>query len=380
MEVLKLIYFDNAATTSVNSEVLNSFNELCVKYYGNAASNHKYGQDSSRLLNMAREQILKLFNLDNTYQVIFTSGATESNNIAIKGVALAYQNRGKHLITSSVEHPSVLNAFKQLEEEFGFSLTILPVNERGCVNLDYLKKAMQNDTILVSIMHVNNEVGSVNDIEKMSEIIHQYPKCFFHSDTTQGITKLPLNYKTLDMFIASSHKLHGLKGSGMLIIKKNIRPLPLFSGGGQEDNIRSGTNDVPRDVVLAKTLRLELEKANNNYQHIKEINSYLKNELNKIDEVTINSPDSASPYILNFSLMKHKASVVVEALSLQDIMVSTISACSSKKNEKSHVLTAMSKDMTIASNSIRLSFDEENTMEEAKQFITKFKQILNELR
>ncbi|MCH5172137.1 MAG: cysteine desulfurase [Erysipelotrichales bacterium] len=376
-----MIYFDNAATTSVNSEVLNSFNELCVKYYGNAASNHKYGQDSSRLLNMSREQILKLFNLDNSYQVVFTSGATESNNIAIKGVALAYQNRGKHLITSSVEHPSVLNAFKQLEEEFGFSLTILPVNEQGCVALDTLKNAMRNDTILVSIMHVNNEVGSVNDIEKMSEIIHKYPKCFFHSDTTQGITKLPLNYKVLDMFIASSHKIHGLKGSGMLIIKKNIRPLPLFSGGGQEDNIRSGTNDVPRDVVLAKTLRLEIEKTNKNYQHIKEINNYLKEELKGIEEVVINSPDiNASPYILNFSLTKHKASVVVEALSLQNIMVSTISACSSKKNEKSHVLTAMNKGITIASNSIRLSFDENNTINEAKQFIIALKKILNELR
>ncbi|MCH5180930.1 MAG: cysteine desulfurase [Erysipelotrichales bacterium] len=375
-----MIYFDNAATTSVNREVLNAFNDLCVKHYGNAASNHKYGQDSNRLLNMARDQILKLFNLDNDYQVIFTSGATESNNIAIKGVALAYQNRGKHLITTSVEHPSVLNAFKQLEEEFGFSLTILPVNESGCVNLDDLKNAMRNDTILVSIMHVNNEVGSVNDIEKMSEIIHCYPKCFFHSDTTQGITKIPLNYKSLDMFIASSHKLHGLKGSGMLILKKNIRPLPLFSGGGQEDNIRSGTNDVPRDVVLAKTMRLEMEKTNSNYEHVKEINNYLRKELLEIEEVVINSPNDASPYILNFSLTKHKASVVVEALSLHDIMVSTISACSSKKNEKSHVLTAMNKNITISSNTIRLSFDEANTIEEAKQFIQIFKNILNELR
>lgn len=163
-------------------------------------------------------------------------------------------------------------------------------------------------------------------------------------------------------------------------MKKNIRPLALFSGGGQEDNIRSGTNDVPRDVVLAKTLRLEMEKTNSNYQHVKKINDYLREELKNIEEVVINSPSDASPYILNFSLKKHKASVVVEALSLQDIMVSTISACSSKKNEKSHVLTAMNKDITIASNSIRLSFDEMNTLDEAKIFIKTFKNILNELR
>ena len=375
-----MIYFDNAATTSVNKDVLDTFYEICKDYYGNAASNHKYGQEANRLLNLAREQILRLFNLDNSYQVIFTSGATESNNLAIKGIALAYQNRGKHLITSAVEHPSVLNAFRQLEDEFGFSLTILPVNEFGCVNPEDLKIALRNDTILVSIMHVNNEVGSINDIEKISEIVHQHPKCFFHSDTTQSITKIPFNYRSLDAFIASSHKIHGLKGSGMLIVKKNIRPLPLLSGGGQEDNLRSGTNDVPRDVVLAKALRLSMEKAVNNYNYVKELNNYGREKLEQISEIVINSPSESSPYILNFSLTKHKASVVVEALSLRNIMVSTISACSSKRNEKSHVLTAMNKNATIASNTIRLSFDDSNTKNEIDIFIKELTDILNNLR
>lgn len=375
-----MIYFDNAATTSVNQEVLSTFNDLCKNFYGNASSNHKYGQESSRLLSKAKEQILKLFNLDSSYQVIFTSGATESNNIAIKGVALAYQKRGKHLITTSVEHPSVLNAFKQLRDDFGFELTILPVQENGKVDPKELEKAMRNDTILVSIMHVNNEVGSINDLNDLANIVHRYPKCFFHSDTTQGITKIDLDYRCLDMFIASSHKLHGLKGSGMLILKKNICPLPLFSGGGQEDNIRSGTNDVPRDVVLAKALRIEMEKRVEAYDKVKTINDYLRKELANIEEVEINSPHDASPYILDFSLTKHKASVVVEALSLKDIMVSTISACSSKKTEKSHVLTAMNKNLTLASNPLRLSFDDQNTLDEAKEFILTFKDILNSLR
>lgn len=371
-----MIYFDNAATTSVNKELLVSFNQLVEKYYGNPSSNHKYGLESSRLLSLAREQVLSLLGLDKNYEIIFTSGATESNNLAIKGVALAYKNRGKHLITTNVEHPSVLNAFKQLEEEFGFEVTILPVNEKGIIEPDTLRKAMRNDTILVSIMHVNNETGEVNDIETLSKIVHEYPKCFFHSDTTQSITKIDVNYNLIDMFIASSHKIHGLKGSGFLAIRKNIKPLPLLSGGGQEFNLRSGTSDMPKDVTLAKTLRLAFENKDKKIKKVQEINNYIRKELERFDEVVINSSLDASPFILNFSLLRHKASVVVEALSLKDIMVSTISACSSKKSNKSYVLAAMNKNSVEASNPIRLSFDESNTLEEAKIFITTLHNIL----
>ena len=284
-----MIYFDNAATTSVNKELLVSFNQLVEKYYGNPSSNHKYGLESSRLLSLAREQVLSLLGLDKNYEIIFTSGATESNNLAIKGVALAYKNRGKHLITTNVEHPSVLNAFKQLEEEFGFEVTILPVNEKGIIEPDTLRKAMRNDTILVSIMHVNNETGEVNDIETLSKIVHGYPKCFFHSDTTQSITKIDVNYNLIDMFIASSHKIHGLKGSGFLAIRKNIKPLPLLSGGGQEFNLRSGTSDMPKDVTLAKTLRLAFENKDKKIKKVQEINNYIRKELERFDEVVINS-------------------------------------------------------------------------------------------
>lgn len=370
-----MIYFDNAATTAINKEVLGSFHELCEKYYGNPSSNHRYGQESFKLLQMAREQIRQVFKLDN-YEVIFTSGATESNNIAIKGVCLAYQKRGKHIITSSVEHASVLNAFKQLKDEFGFEVTILPVNEKGQVEPETLAKNMRNDTILVSIMAVNNEVGSINDLEALSDIVHQYPKCFFHSDTTQALGKIDLPYDKLDMFVASAHKLHGLKGSGVLLIKKNITPLALFSGGGQESNLRSGTNDMPRDVAIAKTIRIALENREQNYLKVQKLNDYVRSKLKEIGEVEINSPVDASPFILNFSLKEHKASVIVEALSLEDIMVSTISACSSKRNEKSYVLVAMHKDMRISSNPIRLSFDATNTMEEVDIFMETFKKIL----
>ncbi len=370
-----MIYFDNAATTAINREVLGSFHELCEKYYGNPSSNHRYGQESFKLLQMAREQIRQVFKLDN-YEVIFTSGATESNNIAIKGVCLAYQKRGKHIITSSVEHASVLNAFKQLKDEFGFDVTILPVNEKGQVEPETLAKNMRNDTILVSIMAVNNEVGSINDLAALSDIVHQYPKCFFHSDTTQALGKIDLPYEKLDMFVASAHKLHGLKGSGVLLIKKNITPLALFSGGGQESNLRSGTNDMPRDVAIAKATRIALENREKNYLKVQKLNNYVRKRLEEIEEVEINSPLDGSPFILNFSLREHKASVIVEALSLEDIMVSTISACSSKRNEKSYVLVAMHKDLRLASNPIRLSFDATNTIEEVDIFMDKLKKIL----
>lgn len=215
-----MIYLDNAATSIVDPLILDTYVDLNKNFYGNAASNHQYGLASNKLLQASREQILKLFNLGDDYEVIFNSGATESNNEAIKGIALKYQNRGKHLITSKGEHPSVLESFKQLEEEFGFTVTYLNIGSDGTISIDELKSALREDTILVSLMAVNNEVGSVNDLKSIRNILKNYPKVFFHCDTTQAIGKIPLDYRDLDLFVLSAHKINGLKGSGALIKKK----------------------------------------------------------------------------------------------------------------------------------------------------------------
>ena len=373
-----MIYLDHAATTPIRQEILDTYNSLLKDFFANPSSLHRLGQETSHLLLKAREQIAGLLKVK-VDEVIFTSGATEANNLAIKGYALRYQNRGKHIITTKTEHPSVLNAFKQLET-LGFECTYLGVNEEGKIDLDELKNAMRNDTILVSIIAVNNEVGSINDIEGIANVVHQYPKAVFHSDTTQAIGKVKLPYHLIDMFVLSAHKLNGLKGSGALIKKKNIDLLPLLSGGGQEFNYRSGTNDFAKEVTLAKTLRLILLELDEHYEYIDSLKKYLVSKLLENDEIIINTPSDGSPYIVNMSFKTKKASVVVESLSKAGIMVSTISACSSKKTAHSYVLEAMGKSKQLYQNSLRISFNYQNTVEEIDTFIEVLFKTLNSIR
>lgn len=372
-----MIYLDNAATTKLNEEILKGFSELNNKFFANSASTHKLGQEAYRLEEMARSQIAKLLNCDPS-EVIFTSGATESNNLAIKGVAFSYQNRGKHIITSKVEHPSVLNAFKSLEKDFGFRVSYLDVDENGVVSVESVKKALCNDTILVSLMSVNNEVGCINPIEDIGILLKKYPKVFFHSDATQAIGKIDIDYSNVDLISMSAHKIHGFKGSGLLIKRKNIDLVPLLSGGGQEFNYRSGTNNYIYEVCLAKTLRIALENQLSNYKYVKELNMYLRSLIKDMD-IRINSNIDSSPYIINLSINK-KASVVSEALSLKEIYVSTKSACSSKKSPTSYVLEAMGRGKLDAANALRISLSKDTTKEEITIFVKELKRILNEVK
>ena len=375
---MTLIYLDHAATTPIRQEILDTYNSLLKDFFANPSSLHRLGQETSHLLLKAREQIASLFKRK-AEEVIFTSGATEANNLAIKGYALRYQNRGKHLITTKVEHPSVLRTFEQLES-LGFECTYLDVDNEGKVNLDDLRNAIRNDTILVSIMAVNNEVGSINDVKEIARIVHTFPKAVFHSDTTQAIGKVNISYEDIDMFVLSAHKLNGLKGSGALIKRKHIDLFPLISGGGQEFNFRSGTNDLQKEVVLAKTVRLILDEQKKHYSYVKELHDYLLESLSNNEDIVLNSPLDGSPYIVNFSFVNKKASVVVEALSKAGIMVSTISACSSKKTAHSYVLEAMGKSKQVYQNSLRVSFSHLNTKEEIDLFIKVLFETLRSIR
>lgn len=374
-----MIYLDNAATTAIDKDVLSSYVSLLNEYYANPASIHKAGQDSFRLLSKAREQIIKLFDLPN-YEVIFTSGSTEAINLALKGFAFANENRGKHLITSAIEHPAVLNALKQLRDQFGFRLTILPVNKFGVVSVDDVKNNMSEDTILVAIMTVNNEIGSIQPVSEISKIVRNYPKAVFFSDTTQAVGKIAIQYSSIDMFVISAHKINGLKGSGALIKRKGINLLPLASGGGQENNYRSGTSDFPVHVMLAKTLRLAFERLEEHENSAKKLTSLLREELANRINIVRNSPINGSPFILNFSLTDKKASVVIEALSSRGIMVSSVSACSSTKFKTSDVLTAMGLDEKLSSNSIRVSVGCQNTIEEIQTFIRALDEVMSAIR
>ena len=374
-----IIYLDNAATSKVYPEVLESYNQITLKYFANPSSIHKLGQESNRLLEKSREQILSLLNLTH-HEVIFTSGATEANNLAIKGYALANRSRGNHLITTAVEHPSVLNTFKALEK-YGYEVTILPVNKNGAIEVNSLKAAIKDNTILVSIMSVNNETGAINPIKEVGELLKNYPKIAFHVDMTQAIGKIDISLENVDMFSFSGHKIHALLGSGALIKEKKIILEPIVNGGGQESNLRSGTNTLALSATLAKALRLSLKAQKENYQKVSNLRDYLISYLkDNPDLYCLNSLDNNDPYIVNFSLLNHKASVVVEALSNKGIMVSSLSACHSKNEDYSYVVLAMNNDMKLAHNTIRVSFSYDNTVDDVNSLIRGLKQIMKEIK
>lgn len=378
MNVVNPIYFDHAATTKPRDEVVALYTRLEQENFGNSSSIHALGVKSQSYENKAKELILKTLKLEH-YRVVFTSGSTEANNLMIIGCARKYKNRGKHLITSNIEHPSVLECFKALEKE-GFEVTYLPVNKNGEIEPEQIKKAMRDDTILVSIMSTNNEIGSRNNLNELAKIVHQYPKAIFHSDTTQSIGKDTVPFNELDAFVISGHKIHGLKGSGCLILKDKISLEPIIYGGGQEDGFRSGTVAVSLCCTLAKAVSLAYGNIEQKTKQISRIYQQILDKLHSVVEVEINSNNNGSPYILNFSLKSKKASVVVEALSNQGIYVSSVSACHSKNEQSSYVVAAIGKNEKLSANTIRLSFGKDNTIEEAEAFVSVFTKILESIR
>lgn len=369
------IYLDNAATTLPNKDVVALYCDIECNNFGNSGSIHKLGINSLNYLNKARESILNSFKLKN-HKVYFVGSSTEANNIAIKGYCYKYQNRGKKIITSNVEHASVMESFKALEKE-GFEVTYLPVNNYGVISLDDLKNAIDNETILVSLMAVNNEIGSINPIKEIAEIVHKFPKANLHVDTTQAVGKIDLDYSNIDMFVVSGHKIHGLKGSGALIAKSTLAFEPLINGGGQEDNVRSGTVSVAHACALTKAIKLELNKNN---EDISQLKAYIVDELKKIEGVELNSPENSSNYIVNFSLTEKKAAVVVEALSNEGIYVSSVSACNSKEEKGSFVVKALGKNDHLVHNTIRVSIDDSTTREELEIFVKTLKEILRRIK
>lgn len=377
-----IIYLDNASTTKLDPAVKETFSSALDKYYANPSSIHKLGQEANYLLNKTKDEILTLLRCSD-HQVIFTSGATESNNLAIKGVCLRYKNRGNHIITSIYEHPSVLEAFKQLEKEFGFEVTYLYPNSDGIISPQDVKKALKKETIFVSIMAVNNEIGSLNPIEQIADLLKDYPKVIFHSDAAQliGKTNKNINFNKIDLLTISAHKMHGLVSSGALIKRKKIELLPLASGGGQEYNLRSGTNDLASALAFKKTLELALSTSKERYLHVENLAnrliSYLKSNP---DLYELNLPKEINPYIINFSSVKKKGSVVVEALSNAGIMVSSISACHSSKEKGSYVVASLGKNELISNNTVRVSLDYLNTNEDIDTFVSTLDKIIKDIR
>lgn len=370
-----MIFLDYASTTPIDQDVLNSYWEILNRYYANSASNHQLGLEVDSLQNQARNQVANILKVKMD-EIIFTSGSSESNNFAIKGVAFKYKNRGKHIITSSIEHKSVLECFKQLEKEFGFEVTYLEPNEEGRITLETLEKNIRKDTILVSIMYVNNEIGTINPIPEIGKFLSDKPTIIFHCDATQAIGKIPVDLNNIDLVSVSAHKIYGLKGSGILVKKKNIELLPLIAGGGQEYGYRSGTSNWPVNVMFAKTLRLAFDSQIDNYNHVLKLKEKIIDHLQGIGNIQINTPvENTSPYIINFSIKNKKAAVIAQAFDDHGICLSTISACSTKTEMPSHVIYETFKDIKRAESSIRVSMSKYTTFEE----ITKFLMVLDEI-
>ncbi|MBO0960069.1 cysteine desulfurase [Neobacillus sp. MM2021_6] len=376
-----MIYFDNSATTKPYKEVLDSFLTVSSEYYGNPSSLHSMGGQAEKLLSQAREQVAKLLKVKAT-EIYFTSGGTESNNIAIKGAAFMNRNKGRHIITSSIEHASVRAAMEQLEQE-GFEITYLPVDENGRIRVEYVEKAIRKDTILISIMQVNNEVGTVQPIKEIGELVKNHPTILFHVDTVQGIGKVPLSLysSNVDLCSLSAHKFHGLKGTGALFIREGAKITPLFSGGDQERRMRSGTENVAGFVAMAKALRMTMDKSDTGIKKMEKIQSILRAGLSEIEGVVIHTPiENSAPHIVNFSLAGMKSEVFIHALEQLGVFVSTTSACSSKRKSPSKTLLAMGVPESLAESAIRISLSFENTEEEAKTVILAMKNTANQLR
>ena len=375
-----MIYLDNSATTKPNKSVLASFQQVSESFFANPSSIHHIGGEAEKLLGSAREQVAHILDVEQE-EIVFTSGGTEGNNIAIKGIALEHQNRGKHIITSVVEHASVYEACKSLEK-LGFEITYLTVNQNGIISMDELKKSIREDTILISLMHVNNELGSIQPVKEIGELAKNYPKLFFHVDDVQGIGKVPLTLADsgIDLCTFSGHKIHGLKGTGILYINKRTTLFPLFHGGSQERDIRSGTENLAGAVAISRALRLIKTSELTELTHLKSLDQYLRTHLEKMKYVLVNTPEDSAPHIMNISVPGLKPEVIIHILDQQDIFISTKSACSSKRSDESRVLTACGYEQARSTSALRISMTYSNTIDELSIFLKALEKAIKQFR
>lgn len=365
-----MVYLDYSATTPVNEEVLASFNKTTKDFIANSNSLHNLGVKAKKLEEKATYQIANILKVEKD-EIIYTSGASEANNMAIKGIAYRYQNKGKHIITTKLEHSSVSNTLKFLSKQ-GFEIEYVETDKYGLVQIENLKKIIRDDTILVCINAVNSETGVRQKIEEIGEFLKN-TKAFFHVDATQIIGKEYLNMTNIDTLSCSAHKFYGIKGIGFLIKKRNVDLIPLIHGGKSTTSYRSGTPALPLIVSLAKALRLAYTDLDLKIKKVSKLNKYLQDKLKKYPNVRINSNKYSIPYILNISLLTCKPETLQHALEENDIYISTGSACSSNSvNEAVFEVTNFKKN---AEHSVRISISHLTTFEDIDYFLNKFDEI-----
>ncbi len=373
-----MIYFDNASTTKISEPVLERLNEFLKDSFANPSSLHSLGFEVEKQITNARKQIASVLKAK-PEEIFFTSGGTEANNTAILGIADAYKRRGNKVITTNIEHPSVSDSFKELEKR-GFDVVILNVNEKGYINIDELKNEVDNNTILVSIMYVNNEVGTIQNIEEIYNTVKSQNKdCIFHTDCVQAFGKHTINSRFADAISISSHKINSVKGVGALYIKKGVRVSNLHFGGGQETGFRPGTENTPAIVAFGLAAEIADKNMTENFENVKAVKTELAKILEELDDVFVNGDfENGSPYILNLSFKDVKGEVLLHALENNKIYVATGSACSSRVKEKKKIVDFLIDGR--GANAVRFSFSGSNTVDEAKEVVKALKDNVPVLR
>ena len=377
-----MIYFDNSATTKPYPEALATYTEVVTRIWGNPSSLHNLGSQATRILEASRKQIAELIG-KKAEEIYFTSGGTEGDNWILKGVAFEKAPYGKHIIVSDIEHPAIKESAAWLKTQ-GFEVDYAPVDARGFVKVDALASLLRPDTTLVSIMAVNNEIGSIQPIHEIAALLEDRPTISFHVDAVQALAKVATEVylpERVDFATFSSHKFHGLRGVGFVYIKEGKKITPLLTGGGQEKEMRSTTENVAGIAATAKALRLAMENQEAFASKTQQMKEVIRKELANYPDVTVFSgEDHFAPHILTFGIKGVRGEVVVHAFEEFDIYISTTSACSSKAGKPAGTLIAMGVDKSIAQTAVRLSLDIENDMSQVEQFLTKFKLIYEQTR
>lgn len=360
-----MLYWDYAAATPPYEDVVKTMEQIMKLHYANPSSLHRAGSEAAKLIRRSREVCAAALSVQ-PKEILFTSGATESNNLAIKGAALQYQSRGRHLITTEIEHPSVYESCLQLQQN-GWEITFVAPDSTGMIDPERVAAAVRRDTVLVSVMHVNNEIGTVQPLMDIGRLIKSVnPRTLFHVDGVQGYGKLAVDLKgwKADLYSLSPHKIRGPRGAGLLYIKEGIQLFPLLSGGSHEEGLRAGTENVPAIVASSKAVRMGVEQRETFYTRLLPLRDRLLRFLHSVPEFVINSREDGAPHIVHFSYPGMKGEVFARKLEELGMAVSTRSACSSRLAEPSRVLLSMGKDVSVASGGIRISFGDSHTEED----------------
>ncbi len=378
-----LVYLDNSATTCPYPQVAAVVSDVMMNNYGNPSSLHRLGLDAEKRVKASREILAAEFGADPS-EIYFTAGGTEGDNISIIGAAKALRRKGRKLITSKVEHPAVLETFKALENE-GFEAVYLDVDKYGAVDLDRLKSELDDDTILVSLMHVNNELGTIQPVEEVGKLLKGREKTLFHVDAVQSFGKVRMKAaaEAADMISISSHKIHGPKGVGALYVKKGVNLRTPVTGGGQEKGLRSGTENVPGIAGFGKATELSYKNFDKKIEQMRLVRTHLLDGIKSgIEDVRINSyeDERSAASVLNVSFMGVRGEVLLHMLEQKEIYVSTGSACSSNKKGQSHVLQAAGLTPDEIEGAIRFSFSEFNTVEEMDYVLENLKKSVSDIR